>query len=487
MSLAKHTSYNLLGAAVPIAVAIITVPLYLTTIGLDRYGILSICWLLVGYFGLFDFGIGKAVAQRIATLEKASAERRSAIFWTGALLTAFLSIVALILFVPFVTWGLALMDVPSKAILAEIQQTTLLLVIAVPMGIAQSLLVGALTGRARFGLVNIITGIGTVATAVVPLAIAHWVGPQLWNLLAASLTVRAVLLIVLAAACRTAVPVQRPTLSPPADRTSLLKFGGWATVTSIVGPMLVYFDRFAIGATLGTAAIALYVVPFQLVGYLVLVPDALARALFPRLASSSTSDSARLAEESLTITAFASTVMAMGAALVIHPFFTLWIGPDAAKTSVPIAYVLLFGVWANSIAQIPFVRLQAMGRPDLAAKAHVAELLPYVALLYAGMSQFGLIGAALAWSARCLLDVLLLTTFAKLAPMRSRRLIAYFGLMVVAIAALWLFDSTVAWQWIGLIILYAAAALFLFRKAPTPIITEGKRLISAWKFKAQTR
>ena len=55
MSIARHTGYNVVGALVPIAVSLVTVPFYLRIVGLERYGILSICWVLVGYFAFFDF------------------------------------------------------------------------------------------------------------------------------------------------------------------------------------------------------------------------------------------------------------------------------------------------------------------------------------------------------------------------------------------------------------------------------------------------
>ena len=69
--LARNALINLLGQVAPLPVAILTFPLIIEGMGTDRFGILSLAWVVIGYFSLLDFGLGRAlttlVAEKIGT------------------------------------------------------------------------------------------------------------------------------------------------------------------------------------------------------------------------------------------------------------------------------------------------------------------------------------------------------------------------------------------------------------------------------------
>ncbi|MEQ1592327.1 MAG: flippase [Thiobacillaceae bacterium] len=408
MSIRRNTAYNFLGLVVPLAVSLVTIPIYLNLIGEARYGVLAIAWLLLGYFGLFDLGLGRATAQRIAALCDSAADERVQIFWTAFTLNVGIGIVGGMLIWPIATYFFGNTFKVEDALRPEVQAAVPWLILAVPMATLSGVLSGALQGRERFFALNVISVSGTLLFQLLPLVAAMFWGASLDVLLPSALFARLLTLFLLLERCRHhGFLGHTPTFSRE-QASQLLRFGGWVTVTSFVGPMMTMLDRFIIGAIAGARAVTYYSVPFQLAERSTIIPSALTSALFPRFTSASQHEEQRLANDGLRALVLVMTPLVAVGILFMEPFLAWWVSPYFSQQSARLGQIILLGFWANGLATIPYAQLQARGRPDLVAKCHLGETLPYFGLLYLGLKTFGMAGAATAFSFRVFVDFALL-------------------------------------------------------------------------------
>lgn len=63
LSLAANVFYNIAGQGLPVLAAAFSIPVLIHSIGTDRFGLLTIAWMVVGYFNLFDLGLGRALTK----------------------------------------------------------------------------------------------------------------------------------------------------------------------------------------------------------------------------------------------------------------------------------------------------------------------------------------------------------------------------------------------------------------------------------------
>jgi O-antigen/teichoic acid export membrane protein len=408
LSVIRNTAYNFIGSIIPLAVSFVSVPLYLKIIGQERYGILSIAWVLLGYFGLFDLGLGRAVTFRIAATSDTSHEARSNILWAGLSVNLALGAAgAAVLWLVADYFFAHLLNVDER-LRSEILMSVPLLAASLPVATTTGVLTGAMQGRERFLEVNLVSTLSTVLFQLLPLMLAWFVGPHLVLLLSAALSVRIASAIVLGYQCRLEFSHSSPSQIQWTDIRSLMNYGGWVTVTSSVGALIVVVDRFVIGAILDAKSVATYSVPYQLAKQIAVLPAALTNALFPRLTSLSPTRQRVLYEEATATLTVVVSLAVLGAILLLEPFLQIWIGSNFAREAAPIGRVLLIGFWANALALVSFTQIQASGRPDLVARVHLFEFAPYLVALYFAATNYGLLGCAFVASARFIADYVLL-------------------------------------------------------------------------------
>jgi O-antigen/teichoic acid export membrane protein len=242
--------------------------------------------------------------------------------------------------------------------------------------------------------------------------------------------------------CRMVIPeAMRPCKADWSLVRPLLGFGGWMTVSNVVSPMMVYLDRFLIGSIVSMSAVAFYVTPYEMITKLWVIPGALVAVLFPAFSASLATDpraAVRLLDRGVRFVFIALFPAVLVIDVLARPGLELWLGKDFADHSTRVLQWLAAGVLVNSMAQVPFAFIQGAGRPDLTAKLHFAELPVYLALLWWGVSRFGIEGAAIVWLVRVTADgaVLALLTRAVAEPhLPSRTVLSALGFAAALLVA----------------------------------------------------
>ncbi|HUK46113.1 MAG TPA: flippase [Terriglobales bacterium] len=404
-SVILNSLWNFAGQISPLLLAAFAIPVLIHGLGVNRFGVLTLVWILVGYFSFFDLGMGRAItkllAEKIALNDLGSA---ASLIWTAAFSMMLLGILfggLLFVFAPYLINSV--LKIPP-----ELRQETLhcipWLAASVPFVTLTSGLRGTLEAQQNFAVVNALrAGLGFI-TYLAPLAVLLF-SHNLFPIVVTLALARMLGCVLHFWACRRYVPTF--TYRVKWERRSLralLGFGSWITISNLSSPLMVYFDRFLIASVLSISVVAYYTAPFDAVTKLWLIPAALAGVLFPAfseaLAVENRERAISLYERSIASTLALLFPVILGIVLFAHEGLLLWLGPNFANRSTVLLQILAIGVFTNSLANMPYALLQAWGRPDITAKLHLVEIPCYFALLYWGIRTHGIEGAALAWTIR---------------------------------------------------------------------------------------
>ena len=413
VSLRRNTLWNLAGTGLPLLVAAGAVPYLLRHAGVEVFGILTLVWGLIGYFSLFDLGLGRALTQQVAQSLAGGPDRelpsltKSGLLLAGATGLAGGVLLALLAH-PLATDWLKV----SPALQEDAFHALLFAALGVPVATFTAGLRGVLEAYEDFRDVNLLRMLLGAATFGLPVLSVVCFGPSLMGMVAALIAARLVIAaahVVLVHRRLGAGWMQAPVMS--GKLRGLLSFGAWMTLSNVISPLMVTADRFFISAALGAAVVAYYIVPSEVITRATILPGALTSALFPRLSSLLMSDrtAARaLYRRCVLVLAGLLLPVCLALALGAHWGLSIWLDNEFADRSAPVLSVLALGLFLNGIAFVPFAAVQAAGHARITAQLHMIEILFYLPLLLWALDRFGLVGAAAAWTARVGLDLALL-------------------------------------------------------------------------------
>ena len=414
--LARNVLWSVLGQGVPLVAAAIGVPILLRSLGTDAFGVLTLSWTLIGYLTLFDLGLGRALTREVASaLGRGDVSRSAEIVGTALSLLLISGLIGAIALGAATPWIVErLLQVPEPLV-RQTRVTFLLLAVSLPAVLLTAGLAGVLAAHQHFRTLNLVRIPMSVLSFLLPMAALPFTR-DLGVLVGSIVVVRLAGAVLHLSACKGVLPSLG--LAPrwtPGLAAPLLRSGGWIALINFLVPLFASFDRVLLGAWSSIGAVAYYAPPQEVATKLWIVPGTLVGVLFPAFASSGRADPSRLRQlftRGLGQVYYAVFPITLVLIVLGGDLLSVWLGAEFSTRAASVMRFLAMGSFFTGLAFIPSALIQAVGRPGKVGLLLIAELPLFVFGLWWGLSVSGLTGAALAWSIRALVDLIILVVLA---------------------------------------------------------------------------
>jgi len=417
--LARNTALNLVGRIVPLLVAVVAMPYVIRHLGPDRFGLLALAWMVVGYFSLFDLGIGPATTKFVAELfGKGEIEKLPELVWTAlasqtcfGLLAGFLLALATPLLVD------RLLKIPA-GLHSQAHLMFLILAAALPVDFATGSMQGVLAASQRFDLLNALTIPASSLNYLLPVG-ALALGFGLPAIVLFLVLARAASLAVLVVLCVRLYPALRARVRfDPRLVRSLLSFGGWVAVSGVLAPILINFEKFAVATLLSVGALTYYIPCYTMISKVAILPAALATSLFPAFSYCGAKEGGSHLLQKLSVNPIKYILLLMAPATIMFFLFgndilRIWLGADFSRRGATIFKILALVFFIHAFAYVPLASVNGLGHPEWKAKLDLVEGPLFMALCWILTLRMGLEGAALAKLAITAVDVVCLFVLSK--------------------------------------------------------------------------
>lgn len=408
----KNSLFNLLGYLVPAVIGLPAIGYLARQLNVEMFGVFALFIVLVGYASIFDFGITRAVVRSIAINVKNKIEIEK-IIGTSLILVCLMGVLLTFLGYQFSYYITNVLNVSSLHF-DEVNDSIKILSLSLVCVLINQVIWSVYEGLQNFKYLNFIRIISSLFVIICPVVLVYFYDTL----------ISAVYGIVVGRIISLLISYFHfsfyYTFNLKIDFSivpNLLKYGSWLTVSNCISPLVMYFDRFLVSSLNGTSFVAYYSAPGDLVNRLNVIPASISKALFPIFSTGGDSfikgESVNLYWLGVGLAFFSSFIVALPIFIFSKQILSLWLGGDFGERSYEVLQIFLVGFLFNSIAQIPYGKIQAAGKSKLTALIHLSESIPYLIFLYYMTYYFSILGAAMAWSFRMLADCLILFYFSQ--------------------------------------------------------------------------
>lgn len=409
----KNVFWNFIGGVWLALLIILSTPWYISQLGLELYGILSIWLVFQAMMSFFDFGLGATIIKEFAGA-KSNNEGNSYRLDLLKTIEIFYWCIAVIIFAFLIIFSIFFsnhwftFDISKNINIVHIM---LLMSCTLFFQFPNVLYLNGLIGLQNHKLMNILQISGNTLRYGIGSLILFYHNNLIW-FFSAQIVVAVLQTFIARFFLRRSINCEN--LGKPVFNLGLLRysarFSSGMALTSIAAVLISNIDRIAISKILPASELGKYAIAFTATGLLQLGIQPFYRAFFPRYAELfSIGDIEKLKDEYFfSNKMIAIIIISLGVICLFfaEDIFLLWMNINDVIILKTFRFLIL-GILCSGLGWLPAAMQQAQGWTSLHVKMIFGSILIGLPIMLLAIHFFGIIGGTVAWLIHGFSDVTL--------------------------------------------------------------------------------
>lgn len=396
--LLRNSLWNLSGSAVPMVVALATVPLLIHSLGVEGFGIVTLVGSMIGYFGVLDINLSAGSIKYLAEHHAANDRQRFAeTFWFGILFYGALGLLGAF----GIYFAAEMLVARFFEVSPEMKAATITSFQLAGLGFAltqaQNYLLVVPQALQRYdrsaqseAFFGVLVNLASVAAAMS--------GAGIVGVIVARVSVSALNVLYLIWLIRSLDISMEMRWPRPDVRKALTSFSAYAYLSKIASTLHQHADKVIVGAIAGPVALTFYTVPVTLAGRILGLTYRLSSVIYPR--ASALAGAGKINELRpvyLGVTRYVTYINLAALGVIVlagDEFLRRWVGEEFISQGYPVLVLMTVALLVDSLTNVPSMVNDALGHPRVTGRFALANGLCGVAMVYLGTHLGGIIGAA---------------------------------------------------------------------------------------------
>jgi len=396
--LLRNSLWNLSGSAIPMLVALATIPILIDALGVEGFGIVTLVSSIIGYFGVLDVNLQSGSIKYLAEHHAAGDRARFAeTFWFGILFYGLLGMLAACA----IFFGAGYLVDRFFEVSPALHDATVLAFQIAGLGFAltqaQNYLLVVPQALQRYdrsaqteALFGVLVNLASVAAALA--------GAGIVGVVTARVAVSLLNILWLMRLIRGFSLGLAPCWPRRDVRRALTSFSAYAYLSKIASTLQQHADKVIVGTVGGPVALTFYAVPVTLAGRILGLTYRLSSVIYPR--ASALAGAGRIAElrpAYLGVMRYVTYINLAALGMIVlagDEFLRRWVGAEFVQQGYPVLVLFTLALLVDSLTNIPSLVNDALGHPRVTGKFALANGVVGVAFVYVGTANWGIVGAA---------------------------------------------------------------------------------------------